>query len=441
MNLETRYRSHHDSENAIRTILGITKRHPGVNIPGFMQLLDMEPGKSRRGAYLHVPYCDRICTFCNMNRKEMTRRLLADYSKELESQLIAVRDAKFVRGKPFESIYFGGGTPTIFSTEEYWRLLSGIRDTLPMTADCEWSVETTIHNATDEKIELMSAAGVNRLSIGVQTFSDRGRRVLGRYGSGAYVARRLEAIRSRFKGTIGIDIIYSYPEQTQEEIDKDVAYIRSLGLDSVSFYSLMLHEGSQLHTEIESGRRSFNRSVDEDRLLHHRFLESMYAGGYELLELTKLVRPGRDEYRYIRLRYDGGDLLPLGNGAGGSMGAYSVYRMSGERIMVSPIDPRFDGFHRVLGHLQFGRYDVDALAGLCGAGTGFWIESLLHEYEVDGFLQHRGGTTWSLTPEGVFWGNNLAVDFIAHAVREMDLDSMAERIGESDDFPRLMGAS
>ena len=417
-NNDTRYRSHHDSERALRSVLNLPRRRVDPEAPDLSILLDSDSLVSRRGLYLHVPYCDRICAFCNMKRSHGTAGIQADYVRELAKQLEEVRGSQFAQSKPFEVVYFGGGTPTVLSTPLFERLLSCLRESIPLSDEYEWTVETTVHNSTDEKIDLMRAAGVNRLSIGVQTFSDRGRKLLGRTGSGAYVKERIEAIRERFRGTIGIDIIYSYPGQTIDEIDEDTEAIRALDVDSVSFYSLMLHEGSRLHGEIASGTLAFPRTVETDRTLHHRFCENMYRHGFELLELTKLVRPGRDTYRYIRLRYDGGDLLPIGSGAGGSIVGHNIYRMSSDRILISPVDPTYERYHRVLGHLQFGQYDSPILASLCGFGSEERIVSLLESYEYDGYLERKTAVSWELTNEGIFYGNNLAVDFLGQVVRQ-----------------------
>ncbi len=417
MNKDSRYRSHHDSEQALRVALNLPRRPVVPEAPDLTTLLESEPRNPLRGVYLHVPYCDRFCAFCNMNRKPMREKLLAEYSLELTSQIDNAGKSRFVRGRPFETVYFGGGTPTVLTDRQFEALLFAVREAIPMSRDYEWTIETTIHNATDEKLELMRRAGVNRVSIGVQTFSDSGRKLLGRTGTGEYVRRRLKAMRKRFEGTIGIDVIYSYPDQTIEEIDEDARAIQELDVDSVSFYSLILHDGSTMHDRINSGALRFSRSVEDDRRLHQRLLENLFAQDFELLELTKLVRPGRDDYRYIRHRYAGGDLLPIGNGAGGLVADHTVYRMSCDRILISPVDRAFERYHRVLGLLQFGRYDAAALSGLCGAESEEHIIALLSSYERDGYLNRAAENSWELTEEGIFWGNNLAVDFLEHAVR------------------------
>ncbi len=416
MNTTHRYRSHHDSQRALAKALGVDRRRAAADAPTMEALLQDEPGEKPRGMYLHVPFCDRICTFCNMNRALVSSAALRDYAAHLQSQLGLFGGTPYVFGKPFDAIYFGGGTPTALTVEQLDGVLSAVVANIPRADSCEWTVETTVHNLTPEKVELLQGAGVNRLSIGVQTFSNRGRSILGRTGDWAQVVRSLDDTRKRFDGTLGIDLIYSYPGQTEEEVRDDAEWVRRLDIDSVSFYSLMIHEGSTIGKRLASGSLDFQRSVQSDRRLHNRLYESLCAAGFELLELTKVVRPLRDEYRYIKIRYDNGDLLPIGTGAGGRIGNHRVYRMAPDRVMVSPIDDTYDAYNRVLGHLQYGRYDVDGLTDICGEKAREPILQTLTEFESGGYLRPVDQGRWCLTSDGVFWGNNLAVAFLEHVI-------------------------
>lgn len=416
MNTTHRYRSHHDSQRALAKALGVDRRRPAADAPGMEALLQNEPGKRRRGMYLHVPYCDRICTFCNMNRSLASSPALGDYAGHLQALLGSFGDTPYVSGRPFHAIYFGGGTPTALPIEQLAIVLSSVVANIPRADSCEWTVETTVHNLTPEKVDLLREAGVNRLSIGVQTFSDRGRSILGRTGDRAQVVHSLYDTRKRFDGTLGIDLIYSYPGQTEEEVRDDAEWVRRLDIDSVSFYSLMVHDGSVLGRRLAAGTLDFQRSVESDRQLHNRLYESLWAAGFELLELTKVARPLRDEYRYIKIRYDNGDLLPVGTGAGGRIGNHRLYRMAPDKVMVSPIDATYDAYNRVLGHLQYGRYNADDLTNLCGEKARKPILRILAEFESDGYLRPVDHGRWRLTPDGLFWGNNLAVAFLEHVI-------------------------
>lgn len=426
MNLSTRYRSHHDSQRALARALGVERRRPDPTTPALDDLLETSPLNQPRGVYVHVPLCDRVCSFCNMNRVLADRQRIHAYAKALADTFRDLSSRPYITGRPFDAIYFGGGTPTVFNAGDLEMVLQSVGDSVRRTRTCEWTFESTLHNLDAEKVRLLEKAGVNRLSIGVQTFSDQGRRVLGRSGDGAFAARRLETIRAEFSGTLGVDIIYSYPNESVDEVIADADTIQRLDIDSVSFYSLMIHDGSALSGRISSGDLIFHRDIDEDRHLHNVFFERLAKAGYNLLELTKVAKPGRDRYQYIRLRYANRDLLPVGNGAGGRVVGHSVYRMTPERIMISRTDSQYDKFNELLGHLQFGRYDLEKIRGHVGDEQDLLLKDLFAEYSANGLLRHDGGSTWRLTPDGVFWGNNMAVDLLEQTISE----SRKTRVGD-----------
>jgi oxygen-independent coproporphyrinogen-3 oxidase len=260
--------------------------------------------------------------------------------------------------------------------------------------------------------------GVNRFSIGIQTFSGRGRKLLGRTYAEEKALEELLALRSAFKGVLGIDIIYSYPDQSLEELSRDAELCVSSGVDSVSFYSLMIHQGSTLAQSIEQGETRFVRDIDSDRERHHLFYRRLTESGFALLELSKLIRPGTDAYRYIHIQYENGDLVPIGSGAGGRLAGLQIYSMAPGRRFVSPEDKTHDRYYRLLGELQFGSYDPARLARFLGSPEAEKaVLEKIRELEGLGFLTPAPqGSAWSLTAEGVFWGNNIAVEVLRAAI-------------------------
>jgi oxygen-independent coproporphyrinogen-3 oxidase len=357
--------------------------------------------------YIHVPYCDKICSFCNLNRNGKTDNDFTAYTAQLEREIREYGAYPYIRGKAFEAVYFGGGTPTILSAEQLERLLALLRDNIPLSPDCEITMESTLHNLDQDKARRLERAGVNRFSIGIQTFSERGRQILGRETPNA--EERLRELRRVFSGVLGIDIIYPYPDETPAEVLRDAELCAALDIDSVSFYSLMIQGGSQLSKTLADKATVLITDIETDRTLHNLFYDAMRASGYELLELSKLARP-RDDYRYIKIRYDNGDVLPIGTGAGGSIGGYPVYEMAPHCRMVSKRDPTYDRYNQLLGRFQFGEYDLTRTPlspEACAAMT-----ARVQHFADAGLLTKIGDAAWRLTADGVFWGNNIAVDVL-----------------------------
>ncbi|MDR1428754.1 MAG: coproporphyrinogen III oxidase family protein [Spirochaetaceae bacterium] len=417
-----RFRSHHDAEGGLEALLG----NKGGGMGRLLKMkswssvekkLAESPKDLPRGVYIHVPYCDRICSFCNLNRTERGSADLDAYAAYLSDEIKTFGAYPYIRERPFGTVYFGGGTPTILSTEQLSRILNALHDHIPLTDDCEISVETTQHNLGVKKALALAARGVNRFSVGIQTFSGRGRKVLGRTYDSEKAIDALKELRAAFTGVLGIDIIYSYPGQSLEELSEDAELCLSLGIDSVSFYSLMIHKGSALSHSIAHNQIQFERDIAWDRERHHLFYKKLTDGGFTLLELSKLVRPGRDAYRYIHIQYENGELLPLGSGAGGNLAGFRMYSMAPGRRFVSPVDKRHERYYRMLGELQFGLYNAAKMAEGLSGGTENAIREKIDELHSLGFLDPvPGSSNYTLSPDGVFWGNNIAVEVLGAAI-------------------------
>ncbi|MDC7222186.1 MAG: radical SAM protein [Spirochaetales bacterium] len=413
MDLTERFRSHHDAERRLGNILKIEphSRRSVVEWEAARTDLDGMTPPKERCVYLHVPFCDSICSFCNLNRKMGLEPEVAAYGDFLVEEIRKYAALPYVQKEEFRAVYFGGGTPTILDKVSLKKVIDALHTYLPLAEDCEMTMESTLHNLPPSKVAFLQDLGVNRLSLGIQSFSDRGREVLNRTGKGEFCIDRIGEFREIFHGILGVDIIYSYPEQKREEVLRDAELVYGLGIDGVSFYSLMIHEGSVLGGKIKNGTIEFDRSLDQDLANHNAFYQYLHGKGYEMLELSKLVRPGRDEYRYIKIRYANGDVLPLGNGAGGRLGPYRVYQRGPGMTMVSPINSSYDHLHHILGFLQYGSYNGDTLLPLLNHVEETELIRTLDRYRRGGLLELKN-ERYNLTPDGVFWGNNLAVDLI-----------------------------
>ncbi|WP_297944191.1 radical SAM protein [uncultured Campylobacter sp.] len=351
--------------------------------------------------YLHVPFCDNICSFCSMMRSKLGDEL-DEYAKFLVRQIKDYGEMPYFDTKKIKSIYFGGGTPSVFSETHFEKVLGALHKNFKIAEGCEISIETTLHNLDTQKALALQSFGVNRFSIGVQTFSRQGRALLNRVHKPARAIERLKDLREKFDGMLCCDIIYNFPNESVEEAVADANYVNELGLDSTSFYSLMFFEGSELSKRIDTSYYD----LPTDKKLHHAFAEALLqSGNFEVLELTKLTRKGRDNYGYIKLSHKGTDVLPIGNGAGGHVAGFGIYGVSGHK-MISRIDER-EAKYGVLSNLfQYPIVSLNALKD--GLSASVYDEALqkLKEFESWGLLEIKDQRS-VLNLDGVFWGNNI----------------------------------
>jgi len=218
--------------------------------------------------YVHIPFCRSLCPFCCFNRylfrEDQARRYFADLKREI--------DLYSQRGFRFSGVYFGGGTPTVLM-DELAGVIGLLRERFMIN---QISLETTPRELTPVNIALLQDLGINRLSVGVQSFEEPVLKTMGRVnGPADEVKARLLAAQGRF-GTLNVDFVFNFPGQTIEQFAADVAAFRELGIDQATFYPLMASPHKK-----DALERKFNR-VDNSRekRFYDIILEQLYRGGY-----------------------------------------------------------------------------------------------------------------------------------------------------------------
>ena len=401
---DIRYKSHHDVKNIIDKKMGRKIVTPFT----FNKILKENPITQEGGIYVHTPYCDKICSFCNMNRKQIDNDL-NDYTDYLCKEFKKYGEKNYIKEKNITTIFFGGGTPTIYKAHQLEKILSTLRENFNISDNCEFTFETTLHNLTWEKLEIMEKYGVNRISIGIQTFSDRGRKLLNRTYEQEYITNRIKEIRERFKGLICIDIIYNYPDQTDEEIETDAKLACELGVDSVSFYSLMIQEGSQISKDRSENKVIFRYNLARDKELHDKFLDITLSNGYSILEHTKITN-GKDEYRYIKNVNSSSDLIAIGVGAGGRVSNYEFFHLN-KLITFYAYDNELKfRVKKLSGILQYKKINLSEIKELAKESYDK-IYHILKDFEKKGLIILTDDTM-EYTLDGVFWGNSITATLV-----------------------------
>jgi len=207
--------------------------------------------------YLHIPFCESLCPYCSFNRIVFDKDLCRRYHDALRKEIRLYGDKDY----DFTGVYVGGGTPTIMMDE--------LEKTLLLTADCfnirEISVETNPNHLTPENVDILNRIGVNRLSVGVQSFDDGLLRAMGRYekyGSGAAIAEKIVDMAGQFD-TLNADMIFNFPAQTEESLDSDLDILINAGVDQVTYYPLMVSDSTRRKVEGTLGTVDYIVDYDE----------------------------------------------------------------------------------------------------------------------------------------------------------------------------------
>lgn len=197
--------------------------------------------------YVHVPFCEELCTYCSFHRVKYQEKLAIDYFSALRQEIKLYMQA----GYDFNAVYIGGGTPTVLM-DELITTINFIRSCFSIE---EISVETNPNHLDEKTMQQLKLAGVQRLSVGVQSFDDEILKAMDRYhkyGSGAQIVNRIKAAQGYFK-TLNIDMMFGFPKQTQEKLDRDLEIINELKIDQVTFYPLMLSTMTQREVQEKMG--------------------------------------------------------------------------------------------------------------------------------------------------------------------------------------------
>ena len=218
--------------------------------------------------YIHIPFCRTLCPFCCFNRYLYKEAEARRYYKNLRKEL----DFYIQRGFKFSNFYFGGGTPTVLM-DELLDFIGYLRENFAVR---QISLETTAREINPANIDLLKAAGINRLSIGVQSFDDSVLRAIGRvFFSGEETKEKLLMAEGHF-ATVNADFVFNFPGQTVEQFAADVAAFKELGIDQATFYPLMASPHKK-----DAMERRFNRiDMSREREFYDVILREVYAGGY-----------------------------------------------------------------------------------------------------------------------------------------------------------------
>lgn len=369
------------------------------NFNELCEFLDTNESYDEGCIYFHVPYCDNICSFCAMNRMKLDDEL-DNYLEFLLKEIEFYSSKKYFKNKPIGSIYFGGGTPSVFKTHHLKELLNAINKSFKLSNDIEYSSESTLHNLSLDKLLAMQELGINRYSFGIQSFNSYARKFLNRVGDKDYAIKKINEIRQNFNKTLCCDIIYNYPNQSIDEVLEDARLINELGIDSVSFYSLMYFENSQLAKNIDKNYYD----IKQDKLLHDSFLKAMLDNGFRLLEHTKLVK--NDEYKYIRMTHQAKDILPIGVGAGGGIGLFGIYNISKDIKMISRKTQRIKDFVKFYNIFEYEKIDLNNAYSFLSNDYQKKLLDFLKKCEKNGYMILDKNIA-KFTFDGIFFANNI----------------------------------
>ena len=274
------------------------------------------------GLYVHWPFCQSKCPYCDFNSHVAAqvdqKRWQAAYLAEID------RAGLETRGQVLQSVFFGGGTPSLMDPGLVAEILDRVRATWPMSNDPEITLEANPSSVEAGRFASFRQAGVNRVSIGVQALNDDALRLLGRKHSAAEAVRAIEIAQSTFP-RVSFDLIYARQDQDRLDWDRELATALALSPQHLSLYQLTIEEGTVFH---ERNRRGLLRGLPDEDLAADLYLmtqDRCEKAGLPAYEVSNHAAFG-EESRHNLTYWRGGDYIGIGPGAHGRLTS------SGQRI-------------------------------------------------------------------------------------------------------------
>lgn len=368
------------------------------------------------GLYVHVPYCRHRCPYCDFN-VWIDKRAPWDALAEAVVRDLERHVSRFPL--PFETVYFGGGTPSLAPTGFFEAVLAAAR-AHGLRERAEITIEVEPATIARERLRELVALGVNRASLGWQSTHDRLLRVLGRMHDAAASARMAADARAAGLTNVSVDLIFAVPGQSMAELDADLDAVLRLDPEHVSLYALTFEPGTELERRRRAGRVT---PVDEEveLTMMERIDERLCAAGYRHYEISNYARPGH-EARHNAAYWHGAPYLGLGPGAHSYLPTgFGAERWEALRAPGAYIEDRGAAYEgretltprQVVAERLMTAMRLDDGLNVAGLGLERWpdLEAAARDAEERGWLA-REGTRWSATTSGRRHADALAALFV-----------------------------
>lgn len=256
--------------------------------------------------YIHIPFCEQKCLYCDFYSQVSSAEAHEKYIDSLIYELSHYK--KYLSSKEVKSIFFGGGTPSAINPKLIKIFMEYLKSICKLSDDCEITAESNPNSLTDEAIKIYVESGINRISMGAQSFNEKILKTIGRIHSPEQIYNAIESIQKNGIKNFNIDLMLALPNQTIEDIDESLEIVKRYDIPHVSYYSLILEEGTPLYDNMDS-----YQFPDEilDRKMYRKIVDAFSLNNlnqYEIFNFSKRGFECQHNLRYWKLK----DYIGLG---------------------------------------------------------------------------------------------------------------------------------
>jgi oxygen-independent coproporphyrinogen III oxidase len=294
----------------------------------------MLPGKIKGGLYVHIPFCDHKCIYCDFYSIITTgdiNNFLNSVKKESDyyAQI-------YSGGREFSSIFFGGGTPSLMKPEYLHQIILSLNKNFTISADAEITIETNPGTVDSHKLAEFREAGINRISIGIQSFDEDDLKFLTRIHNSNTAVETVHNAKSAGFNNISIDLIFNLPGQTKEKWMENLRKAVSLPIDHISAYSLILERGTILNKMVLDGKVKIE-DEDFDAELYELTIDFLSGSGFQQYEISNYSKPGF-ECVHNNSYWSGNDYIGFGPSAHSFAQGKRWWNFSSLKRYISEVD-------------------------------------------------------------------------------------------------------
>ncbi len=246
----------------------------------------MDININKAGIYIHIPFCKQACTYCNFHFSTSLK-----FKDEIISAILLEIEIRkqYLEGKNIQSIYFGGGTPSLLSIIDIRQIMDHLYKYYKVDGDIEITLEANPDDISEQKLKELKEAGINRISLGIQSFYDRDLLMMNRSHSASQAEKSLQLIKDAGFENITVDLIYGIPDQTNAEWESNIHKLLSFNIDHISCYALTVEPKTKLFQLVEKKKIP---APDEDHAaeLFEILTELLTSNGYEHYEISNFAK-------------------------------------------------------------------------------------------------------------------------------------------------------
>lgn len=404
-----------------------------------LEALSAETRTKEAVAYVHVPFCSTRCLYCMFYQNPFDETASHRYAELLEKEfgLWASRPVQSREsGGEISALYFGGGTPSALAPQDIELIVAAARRELPLAKDCEITLEGRVSDMMEERLEAAARAGVNRLSIGVQTFHGDIRRAMMRVDDRDGILRAIERMARFDEFAVVIDLIYGFPMQTEAVWAEDLEIARNLPIDGIDCYQLNVFSRSPLAKRIKAGTLPPAATLAEaaDRFAASDAVLSADSR-WTRISNTHWRRTTKERNRYNTLAKTACDCLAFGSGAGGRIAAHTFMTErrlkaweerieAGEKPVFALMKPtpNWHLMRTIASSVEQGPFSLKRIGDAFGVDVDRLAKTLLGQWVRAGLLE-QSGDVYVPTTAGMFWHVTLAQFLVSSLTKKLSKDA------------------